>query len=373
MRIAEFSGRAVEGFPLLQLLGCGEQSAVYLTEHETRRAAIKLVSVEPGMADAQLAEWRAAAELKHPNLIQIFRVGRGEMDGVAFLYAVMDYAEENLSEVVPERTLTPDEARDMLVPALSALAFLHEQGFAHGRVKLSNIMAVNDTLKLSSDGIRKSEKTSGDVQALGMALVQALPDLQPPFSEIVRGCLEQNWTVQEIADRLKPSGRSMPMGLLILAALVILLVAGVVIWRGRESTTALVFAPVSTPVSALVSAPTPSAPVQEAAKPVVAAPAAPVTTAVHQPMPEILPEAMRSVHGRLVISVIAEVDPSGAVTDARLESGPSKYFSARTLDAVRQWKFEPVKVDGREVNQRWRLRFEFLANGAKVSPTRMAP
>ena len=41
----------------------------------------------------------------------------------------------------------------MLAPVLDALAYMHGRGFLHGHIKPSNIMAVGEELKLSSDGI----------------------------------------------------------------------------------------------------------------------------------------------------------------------------------------------------------------------------
>ena len=41
------------------------------------------------------------------------------------LYVVMEHAEENLSEILPQRALTPSEARDMLGLVLDALSNLH--------------------------------------------------------------------------------------------------------------------------------------------------------------------------------------------------------------------------------------------------------
>src|SRR2546422_9400834 len=73
----------------------------------------------------------------------------------------MEYAGEDLSQMLPHRPLTPAEARDMLAPALDALAYVHGKGFVHGHLKPANIMAIDDQLKLSSDGLCRMGESSG--------------------------------------------------------------------------------------------------------------------------------------------------------------------------------------------------------------------
>jgi TonB family protein len=91
-------------------------------------------------------------------------------------------------------------------------------------------------------------------------------------------------------------------------------------------------------------------------------------------MPEIPANARRTIRGKVTVNVRVDVDPSGRVTDAKVESpGASKYFSERTLKAVRQWKFQPISVNGSDSGQRWNLRFEFRTSGTKVQPKRLSP
>jgi serine/threonine protein kinase len=66
------------------------------------------------------------------------------------VYLVME-AEEDLSQVIPTRALLPVEAQQMLPPLLDVISYLHSRGLVHGRIKPSNIMAVDDQLKLSID------------------------------------------------------------------------------------------------------------------------------------------------------------------------------------------------------------------------------
>ncbi len=246
----QWEGQIVEGaFPLRQYLGGSDHSAVFLTEYgegEPQKAAIKLVPADPATADSQLSRWNFAAQLSHPNLLRLFGTGRCKLGGNDLLYVVMEYAEENLAQILPERALTPGETREMLCAVLDALEYLHGKGFVHGDLKPANILASGEHLKLSSDAVshvgephgasRRTgvydppEAISGmltpaaDVWSLGTALVevltQRLPDWQPgphrepvvpmtipaPFLEIARQCLrlepQRRTSVADIAARL---------------------------------------------------------------------------------------------------------------------------------------------------------------------------
>src|SRR5208283_4729589 len=104
-------------------------------------------------AERRLANWRAAGQLTHPNLVRVFDAGRWQNNGASVLYVVMELAEEDLSQILPERALTPEEVGEMLPPLLHALAYLHGKGLAHGRIKPSNVLAIGNHLMLSADQI----------------------------------------------------------------------------------------------------------------------------------------------------------------------------------------------------------------------------
>jgi len=228
-----WEGHVIDGtFPLLRSLGASDHSGVFLTEArsgEASKAALKLVPVIPSLVDAQLSHWRVAAGLSHPRLIRLYETGRCQLGEQHFLFLVMEYAEQNLAEVLPHRALTVDEAREMLLAALDPLAFLHGQQRVQGQLKPSNILVIGDQLKLASDTIRPASEatanismpslydapegereifsTASDVWALGVTLAEALTQ-QPPswtdarrtsvvlpadfpaaFAEVVRRCL----------------------------------------------------------------------------------------------------------------------------------------------------------------------------------------
>ena len=248
----QWEGQIVDGiFPLRQYLGGSDHSAVFLTEHGTdkpQKAALKLFPIDPATADAQLLRWESASKLSHSNLLRLINAGRCVIDSNELLYLVMEFAEEDLADILPQRALTAEETRDMLCPVLDALEYLHGKGLVHGDLKPANILATGDRLKLSSDAISRigeaqsaskkagvydpPEAISGmltaaaDVWSLGTTLVevltQHLPDWQPgpnrepvvpanlpaPFLEIARQCLrlepQRRISVAEIAARLNP-------------------------------------------------------------------------------------------------------------------------------------------------------------------------
>src|SRR5271169_5448197 len=250
----KWEGRVVDDkFQLRQWLGGSDHSAVFLTERtgtESPKAVIKLIPAENLNEDAQLSRWADGAKLSHPHLMRLFECGRCQIDDTRLLYVVMEPAEENLAEILPLRPLSTDEASEMVQPAAEALAFLHQSGFAHGGIKPSNIMAVNDQLKISADGLRKPGERAGtpsaydapevatlglspaaDIWSLGVTLVAVLTQKEPalknsnpgvvavpetiprPYREIVQQCLhldpKQRCTAGDIISRLRP--RTVPI------------------------------------------------------------------------------------------------------------------------------------------------------------------
>jgi TonB family protein len=238
----KWEGQVVDGrFPLRHLLGESGHSAVFVTERMDRggaKAAIKIVAVGGSAAEEQLERWREVARLSHANVLPLYHSGRCRLGEMDFVFAVMEFADETLAEILPQRALSTEEARQMLDPVLDAVVFLHQQGLAHGDIQPANILAVGETIKLSSDTIRPvtiratgessaggSAEAAGDVYSLGITIVQALTQRSPveagaslsdtakplpaPFHDFVRHSLDPDpqlrWTAAEIAAGLNPA------------------------------------------------------------------------------------------------------------------------------------------------------------------------
>jgi len=238
----QWEGQIVAGrFELRAYLGGSERGAVFATWRDGQQAAIKMIRANETEAQDQLLRWAQAASLQHPHLLRLFESGRCRIGEADLVYVVMERAEEVLAEILAHRALTPTEAGEMLPPILDALAYLHGQGFVHGSMKPSNVLAVGDQVRISSDGIglvgaplRRSgvydapEVTAGaatDVWSLGVTLAQTLTQQLPrwpesklddpvfsgplpqPFSDIVSNCLQRDvelrWTIPAILNRLR--------------------------------------------------------------------------------------------------------------------------------------------------------------------------
>ena len=239
-------------YQLQQYLGSTDHSVVFLAtfrDPEPRQAAVKFISANLVNAEQQLAAWNRAAQLSHRNLLSIYGTGRCEMGDMDLLYIATEYAEENLAQVLPQRALTAEEARDMLNGIVEVLVVLHGRNLAHGHIKPSNILAIGDLLKLSSDTIQpagvvremRRERSAydspelpaapytpaADAWSLGVTLVEAFtqqpavlplneqeepiipPELHEPFLGIARHCLRRDpksrWTSARIAEQLNPA------------------------------------------------------------------------------------------------------------------------------------------------------------------------
>src|SRR2546430_869009 len=123
-----------EKFPLRVWLGGSHQGAVFLTEpggQKSHKAAIKLIPGAQSERERVLARARQAAQLSHPHLLRILEVGESQLGGASFVFVVMDFADEDLSQIIPQRALTPTEVTDMLPPILAALLYIHRKGLVH--------------------------------------------------------------------------------------------------------------------------------------------------------------------------------------------------------------------------------------------------
>jgi eukaryotic-like serine/threonine-protein kinase len=148
-------------YRVLRKLGGGGMADVHLCEDLTlgRRVAIKVL-LPRFHGDEQFVERfrreaKAAAGLNDPNLVSIY--DWGEVDGT--YYIVMEYVEgETLKELVRRRgRLSGNEAVDVSLQLLHAVAYAHRHGIVHRDIKPQNLMIARDgRVKVMDFGIARA-------------------------------------------------------------------------------------------------------------------------------------------------------------------------------------------------------------------------
>ena len=126
-------------------IGAGGMGEVFRAWDSTLRrwVALKVVSRDQGgRAERLLAEARAVATLKHPNVVSVFDVG--EVDGSAFV--AMDLiVGKSLRAYVDDGSVSVETKQSWLLQVASALSAAHRAGLVHRDVKPDNVMVGEDS------------------------------------------------------------------------------------------------------------------------------------------------------------------------------------------------------------------------------------
>jgi len=130
-------------YRLLRELGRGGMGVVYLAQQADldRPVALKMILSSRLASESDLrrflTEARAAARLKHPNIVGIHEAG--EIHGQHFF--AMDYVDgSSLAEWRATTNASPQDAAECVAAVAHAVHYLHEQGIVHRDLKPSNIL-----------------------------------------------------------------------------------------------------------------------------------------------------------------------------------------------------------------------------------------
>jgi serine/threonine protein kinase len=134
-----------------------------------RLVAIKKLATsraaEPGALDELIEEALNVAKLKHPNIVSIHFVFRGQQTGDVYL--VFEHVGEGtVTNALEDGPLPPERAAGIVRGVAQALDYAHAQGVIHRDLKPSNILLERGTPKVADFGIAKlTEHQEGTMTA----------------------------------------------------------------------------------------------------------------------------------------------------------------------------------------------------------------
>ncbi len=124
-----------------------------------RQVAIKILfpefAVDPNFVERFRREAQAAANLSHPNIVNVYDWGKYE--GTYFI--AMEYVQgRTLAEILKtNKQLTPKQGAEIASEVAAALGFAHEAGLAHRDIKPANILiGSNGQVKVADFGIARA-------------------------------------------------------------------------------------------------------------------------------------------------------------------------------------------------------------------------
>ncbi|MFI5843040.1 serine/threonine-protein kinase [Catenuloplanes sp. NPDC051500] len=154
-------GRLIgERYLLRDQLGSGGMSVVWRAEDTLlgREVAVKVlsadVSADPAALGRMYAEARAAASLRHDNVVEVYDYGETQIDGVPMPYVVMELVRGRpLSDLLHAGALPWQLAVLVAAQVSAALAAAHDRGVVHRDVKPANVMVHSGGVTLVDFGI----------------------------------------------------------------------------------------------------------------------------------------------------------------------------------------------------------------------------
>lgn len=156
-RHADVPSPDVPGLELLQMIGQGGMSVVYLARHRNldRQVAVKILDSQADSGANWLRESRLMAALAHPNVVTIHDAGQTN----GHRYLVMEHmAGGSLrSRMTPGEAWPLAKAMPLLDSVASALSHIHSHGVLHLDLKPENILYTADGhVKISDFGLSVS-------------------------------------------------------------------------------------------------------------------------------------------------------------------------------------------------------------------------
>lgn len=171
----DLTNQIIGGYSILHRVGVGGMSEVYLAFQNSlhRHVALKVLRADfVGSEEHEqrfLQEARSVASLIHPNIVQVYDVGKFDTT----LYIAQEYVPgSNLNSFIQRRGALPvDEAVSILWQATSALQKAASIGLVHRDIKPDNLLLTPDgEVKVADFGLARARGKNQNLTAVGVAL-----------------------------------------------------------------------------------------------------------------------------------------------------------------------------------------------------------
>ena len=167
---------------------------VYRAEHSALQKRVALKLMEHALRDQTAAhrqflrEGRAAAAVKHPNIVDITDVGVWQ--GIPYLVMELPEGCDLETQLVERGPMSDGEIARLALPIISGLAVAHDAGVVHRDLKPSNIFLAKgadgeQVPKVLDFGISKLARDAADLTATPYGTLLGTPMYLPP--EALRG------------------------------------------------------------------------------------------------------------------------------------------------------------------------------------------
>ena len=163
-----------ERYEILQVLGEGGMAFVYKARDTQLERFVAIKTLKPNYVNQETfvdrfkREAKTAANLNHPNIVQIFDWGIEEEP-----YFVMEYIEgETLTSIISKnKTISLSDILFIGAQVSSGLHAAHQKGLVHRDIKPGNIMITPDgKVKVTDFGIVSLQNEESDITKTGSVL-----------------------------------------------------------------------------------------------------------------------------------------------------------------------------------------------------------
>ena len=163
-----------ERYEILEILGEGGMAFVYKARDTQLERFVAIKTLKPNYVNQETfvdrfkREAKTAANLNHPNIVQIFDWGIEEEP-----YFVMEYIEGNTltSIITKNRTISLSDILFIGAQVSSGLHAAHQKGLVHRDIKPGNIMITPDgKVKVTDFGIVSLQNEESDITKTGSIL-----------------------------------------------------------------------------------------------------------------------------------------------------------------------------------------------------------